>query len=618
MKKNFCFKIIFLGIALLTTTAGFPADFYVSPDGDDAYAGTRDRPFATPGRAIEAAREFFSDSSGEDCYIWLEGGTFRISSPLILNAGIWQNGENALYVKRLPGEQPVISGGQPITGWEKQPGGLWEATLPGHLQDGWETRELFIDNRRAQRARFPNEGFLKVRQVGADRRTHFYFDEGDFPVPAKEDPTELILLHDWSVSRIGVQSIDEEENILTAVDSIGAKGLNFFNLDNWEKQPRYFLENSPVFLDADYEWIQDVQSGKILLQLPSGIHPGDLEIVVPVAEQIIVLQGEEDQKLENIHFEGITFRHSAWNIPEKGYCGIQACYYDSRPRKAEWEIVPAAVYGEWIEDCSFQDCHFEHLGTTGLWLGAGSTRCLVKNSVFNDISGNGIMIGEGYDRMVDGEKWWKAYPQQVAQGNVVENCRVTDCGQQFFGAVGIWCGLTAETLIRNNEVAHLPYTGVSVGWMWNTEPTPCRANIVEGNHIHHIMKVLSDGGGIYMLGLQPGSQLIDNHIHDVDINAGRAESNGMFLDQGATDLIIARNLIYNIAKSPLRFHLATTNLVKDNDLFCKEGIPAIRYNNTREEDIRKVNNRIYRENEDHFMRKKVELADKWNQKRTDN
>ena len=67
-----------------------------------------------------------------------------------------------------------------------------------------------------------------------------------------------------------------------------------------------------------------------------------------------------------------------------------------------------------------------------------------------------------------------------------------------------------------------------------------------------------------MLGLQPGSQLINNNIHDVKINAGRAESNGMFLDEGTTNVLVANNLIYNIAKSPLRFHKATTNLVKGN------------------------------------------------------
>jgi hypothetical protein len=137
--------------------------------------------------------------------------------------------------------------------------------------------------------------------------------------------------------------------------------------------------------------------------------------------------------------------------------------------------------------------------------------------------------------------------------------------------------------------------------MWSPEPTPCRENTIDGNHIHHIMNILSDGGGIYMLGLQPGSRIINNHIHDVKINAGRAESNGMFLDEGTTDVVVANNLIYSIAKSPLRFHKATTNLVKDNYLFCQNENPPIRYNSTREELIQKVDNIVFSDKDTNYL-----------------
>jgi len=114
-----------------------------------------------------------------------------------------------------------------------------------------------------------------------------------------------------------------------------------------------------------------------------------------------------------------------------------------------------------------------------------------------------------------------------------------------------------------------------------------------------------------MLGLQPGSKLINNHIHDVKINAGRAESNGMFLDEGTTDVLVANNLIYNIAKSPLRFHKATTNLVKENYLFCKNDNPPIRYNRTEEKDIEKVNNKVYAEEDENYKRELNKAIENW-------
>jgi hypothetical protein len=125
------------------------------------------------------------------------------------------------------------------------------------------------------------------------------------------------------------------------------------------------------------------------------------------------------------------------------------------------------------------------------------------------------------------------------------------------------------------------------------------------------MQILSDGGGIYMLGLQPGSKITNNQIHDVKVNAGRAESNGMFLDEGTTDVLVENNLIYNIAKSPLRFHKATINLVKDNYLFCNGDNPPIRYNSTNEDDIRKVGNKVFLGKEIDYEKELKAAIRKW-------
>ncbi|MBW6537609.1 MAG: right-handed parallel beta-helix repeat-containing protein [Mariniphaga sp.] len=543
--------------------------------------------------------------------IWLEEGKYTISKPVVFNTEHFTNQSANLFFKAVTGKNPVISGGIEITGWRKNSDGFWTAELPPSCKNEKLPRELFVENRRAIRARFPNEEYLRVFKVGDDRRTHFFFEPGDFPIPENEKNVELVLLHDWSISRIPVKEIDKQENKLTTVDSIGAKSPAFFNLDHWETNPRYYLENAMEFLDAENEWFYNSDENNLYLKLPDNENPNEMKINIPVSQGLVLLEGTENQPLKNIHFEGITFHHSAWQIPEMGYCGVQACHFDPRPEYGGWAVVPAAIKGVWVQNCSFSNCRFENLGGTGIWLGTGSQNCSITNSYFSDISGNGIMIGEGRDREVNGKKWWESAPEQVALGNIIENCTVTDCGKQFYGAVGIWCGLTAETTIRNNTIYNLPYTGISIGWMWSPVPTPSRENFIDGNHIHHIMQILSDGGGIYMLGLQPGSKILNNHIHDVSLNVGRAESNGMFLDEGTTDVIVENNLIYSISKSPLRFHKATTNLVKNNFLFCRKDIPPMRYNNTKEEDIQKVGNHVYYENDSNFREKLKQVVSNW-------
>jgi len=606
-RKSFLLTVLFCGIV----TTALAKNIYVSPKGNDSNPGTKQLPLATIEWARNVAYDALENGFEKNVTVWLAGGVYSISKPMNFKPLSTQNKKVALKFKALSGENPVISGGIKLIGWKKNSHGFWEASLPVGFREDEMPRELFINQRRATRARFPNKGYLRVKKVGDDRRTNFFFEEGDFPIPSEVEGVELVLLHDWSISRIGIRAINSSENQVVAVDSIGAKKPDFFNLDNWEPNPRYFLENAPEFLDEDYEWVSVSKEKKILLKLPESENPANLEIVVPFSEGLIFMNGTENKPVENIHFEGISFRNSAWEIPELGYCGVQACHFDPRPPITGWSVVPAAIKAEWAEDCSFSGCTFENLGGSGVWFGTGCKNCSIEDSHFSDISGNGIMIGEGRDREVHGEKWNKAAPEQVALGNIIKNSIVIDCGKQYFGAVGIWCGLTAETTIKNNQIYNLPYSGISIGWMWSLEPTPCRENVTEGNHIHHIMQILSDGGGIYMLGLQPGSKILKNEIHDVKINAGRAESNGMFLDEGTTDVVVAKNLIYNIAKSPLRFHRATINLVKSNYLFCRNGNPPIRYNTTKEEDIKKVDNKVYNEGDADYSEALKKAIRKW-------
>ena len=602
-------KLITLTVlAFFQTSTGFSADFYVSPGGKDSNPGTKEKPFASLHRGVEMVAGIFEKSPDEDCTLWLTGGKYFLDRPLVFEAEKFKNRAGKFHVKSMPGGAAVVSGGREINKWKKLSDGMWKAKLVTNQQ---EPRELFIGDQRAVRARFPNEGFLRVTKAGSDRRTHFFFEPNDFPVPKNQENIELVLLHDWSISRIAIKEIDTSDNRLMTVDSIGAKSPEFFHIDHWEPNPRYYLENAMEFLDVDYEWYFQSAENTIYLKLPDDLSPNEKPVTIPSTSGLVLLEGKEEQRVKNIHFEGIVFEHSAWQLPSLGYCGIQACHFDPRPNRDGWSVVPAAIKGEWIEDCSFTGCTFQKLGGSGIWLGAGSKSCTISDCLFSDISGNGIMIGEGTDRKVNGDAWYKLAPEQAALANTIENSIITKCGQQFYGAVGIWCGLTAETTIRNNTISDLPYTGISIGWVWSPVPTPCRDNKIEGNHIHHIMQKLSDGGGIYMLGLQPGSRIVNNRIHDVDLNAGRAESNGMFLDEGTTDVVVSGNLIYNIAKSPLRFHRATTNVVEGNYLFCGVETPPIRYNRTKEEDIQKIGNFVFQENDPDFQEQFQKVIDGW-------
>jgi hypothetical protein len=364
-------------------------------------------------------------------------------------------------------------------------------------------------------------------------------------------------------------------------------------IDGFEKQPRYFLENSPTFCELPGEWcfISDQQ----IKYLPrQGETIEKIEAVFPTATKLLIVRGDtlKNVPLRNLHFNGLIFEHCAFPLPPSGYAGVQATFFS----EGEWQqvgdyVVPAIEF-ILADDCSFSNSIIRHVDGGAIGFGRQNTNCELSGSIIEDVGGNGVMIGEVRGRQVGGQQWWQAAPEQAAHSNLIGNNLIENCGVIFYGAVGIWIGYSNDTEIANNEICHLPYTGISIGWMWSPLPTPCQQNVVKSNHIHHVMQILSDGGGIYTLGYQPGTVLQENYIHDVPINLGRAESNGMFLDEGTTDIVIEDNVIHGIARSPLRFHKAGKNIVRHNVLAMAAGVPPIRYNNTEEKNILQIDNEI--------------------------
>ncbi len=401
-------------------------------------------------------------------------------------------------------------------------------------------------------------------------------------------------LHDWSTSRVAVAAIDRDERVLRMANAIGPSASHYA-IDHFEPHPRYFLEGDPSLLDAPGEWHLDRDSGRLTYKPKEGETLADVTAVAPYAQKLVKVRGRPDARVTNLRFEGLTFAHCAWPLPPGGYAAGQASFHERRDGSdggSARKMIPAAVSFRLAERCRVVDARLAHLGGTALWFGTRTDGCRLLRSTVTDVAANGVMLGETRARRVDGEPWWKAAPEQASSGHVVRNCLVERCGRLYFGAVGLWVGLADGATVAHNEIRRLPYTGVSVGWMWNPTPTPCKNHRVVRNHIHHVMRKLSDGGGIYTLGRQPGTVLRGNRIHSIEKEHGRAESNGMFLDQGTTQLTIERNAIYDVARSPLRFHQAEENLVRANLLVVPEDTPVVRYNATDAEKIHLRNNRI--------------------------
>lgn len=464
-------------------------------------------------------------------------------------------------------------------GWRQESDGTWTAPIPRSVG---VPRELFDGVTRLPRARYPDEGWLRVDKVGEDRRTSFTWKQGDLD-GTDLSGGELLFLHDWSMSRIGIAAMDPESRRITLKHPAGCEAKHYA-MDHFEKQARYAIEGHPSLISVPGEWAVDGSDGeKRLRYLPhaeqniEGFAPQ-----VPRLNKLLGIAGTRGRPMRGIHFHGLIFAQCAWQPPAGGYASGQATIHEQRDIEPAGRrvMMPAAVTLDFVEDCAIRQGGFMMLGGSGLWIRRDCHKLMVDGVKFHDISGNGLMIGDVADYGTEGTT------SQVK----VQRCVVEDCGVQYFGAVGIWVGIARGIELTRNSISDLPYSGISLGWRWNPTPGSASGNRVTHNRIADVMQVLSDGGGIYTLGFQPDSVLAHNHISGIPTNAGRAESNGMFLDQGSSGFTIERNLIHGVAKSPLRFHRAKGNVVLKNRWELGAGIPGIRYNRTEEEDILKEGN----------------------------
>ena len=60
----------------------------------------------------------------------------------------------------------------------------------------------------------------------------------------------------------------------------------------------------------------------------------------------------------------------------------------------------------------------------------------------------------------------------ISRNDRVADDYVSRVAQDYYGNVGILSGYTDGLVVEHNEVADMPYTGISVGWgcRWRTRP----------------------------------------------------------------------------------------------------------------------------------------------------
>ena len=551
---------IMLTAAAWTATVG-AVELYVGANGNDAWSGRlaepsadrSDGPFATLHRAREEVRRL---NATDAVTVLVRGGTHFLSQPLVLEPEDSGTRARPVVWAAYPGEQPIVSGGRRITGWQKGPGNLWQVELPEVRSGTWYFRQLFVGGQRRQRARSPNTGYHRIagllpgpaspnaKPVARDK---FIFAPGDIQPWSQLQDVNVILMHSWETSIHPVKSVDTASNTV----EFTAPLREWWSIGFWEEAQRYYVENAFELLDQPGEWYLNRATGLLSYWPLPGELLDQIETIAPVLPELVRLAGKPDvgRLVEHVTLRGLSFQHADWLLAPQGNSSTQAAVE-----------VPAAVLADGAAQCAIEGCEVSHVGIYGIWFRRGCKDCRIQQNRLHDLGAGGVRVGEAQMAPTDATE---------SSRITVDNNHIYDGGHVYAAGVGIWVAQSSQNQISHNDVHDLLYSGISIGWNWGLEPNRTHHNVVEYNHVHDMVHgVLSDAGLIYCLGVSPDSVIRHNVFHDIWPYSVPALGWGIYLDAQCGNYTVEDNLVYNTLSGGLMFNNGGHEHVIQNNIFA--------------------------------------------------
>ena len=549
MKKTFTYLsfIIFLG----WFPSLFAGEIYVSLQGNDKNPGTKEAPFNTLNRAIKQAREWrrlnWPEVAG-GIYIRLEEGVYAQRNSLFLRPEDSGTSDSPTVICAVDGAHPVISGGVAVTGWkrgcnhpaipEKLRQKIWSAEAPLIGNRRVETRQMWVNGHKVQRAaQFPDGGLERMIDFNPEEQTI------TIPVSQSVNPErlqnagqlEMIVHQRWAIAILRVKSIDAKDGQAVVRFHEPESHLEFAHpwpqpvIGGEKGNSSFCLTNALELLDQPGEWFQEYPSGTIYYYPQAGENMETAEVIIPALETLVTIDGTLSRPVKHIQFNGITFAHTSWMRPSfQGHVTLQGGFplldayklqEPGLPEKAElenqaWITRPeTAIRVRGAEHIDFKHCTFRHLSSTGLDYEWAVTASSVEDCQFTDIGGTALLVGAfpdgGFETHIP---FIPADVRELCSHITIRNNIISNVTNEDWGCVGIGTGYVRNMDISHNEVCHLNYSGICVGWGWTSLESGMCNNRIEANYVHHFARRLYDAGGLYTLSNQPGSVMRNNRI----------------------------------------------------------------------------------------------------------
>ena len=520
---------------------------YVSPDGDDSDTGESLETAVTSIKQAQIiVREFYASGGNGNSLILLDDGEYFMGKTMEISEEDVAGGK--LYIRSINNNKATISGSKIVDRAliieETDPnlGRVWKIPCSEKIN------QLYINNTYATRARYPDIGeeFRVLttdntyRDIIIDGDNFTQFEENDF------DDSVMTVMVMWGESYLRVKDFKQEKVNIDIDGQTAERNIVRVSIDgrdsvvfarsgleiNENSRCAFHFENSKAFLNICGEWYYD-QTEKMIYYIPYEFEKIENVVIrLPETEILLSVAGKPNAKIHGLQIEGVNFKYTA-NTYVDGKIGGQGNRNDNPYTKrisggANDARPVAALSFENTEDIVLRGNVFSCLGGGAVDFVSGAENIKIEKNLFNSVGGNGVLVGPTATAMyttkvVNGQtvidQWNVPYADRNEYNISIytDNNYFNDIGWQEYSGTAVIYTYAADSKIRYNTIDNVRYTGISIGWGWDTTATPydfTKNYEVSHNRISNVVNLMSDGGSIYTIGVQEGTKIHNNYIYN--------------------------------------------------------------------------------------------------------